>query len=335
MPCKPVRARLLLKRGKAVARWSKLGMFYIQLKYPEQPSIQPLAIGIDAGSKFEGFSVVGKKDTVLNIMSEAVDWIKGALKQRRQMRRARRYRKARRRECRFSNRLSGKNWVPPSTKARWDAKLRIVKQLVKILPLPCAVVEDVAAETRKNQPGWNRNFSPLEIGKKYFYGELTRMGLALITKTGRETKELRKGFRLEKVEDKSKPLFESHAVDAWCLAASVTGASKPTTRRLYYVIPLRFHRRQLQRFEPEKGGVRKRYGGTISSGLKRGTLVKHVKHGLCYLGGVLRGRFSLHDLKTGRRLTQIAKREDFKILTRIVFRTQFLPALSGWVSLGA
>jgi hypothetical protein len=58
--------------------------------------------------------------------------------------------------------------------------------------------------------------------------------------------------------------------------------------------------------------------------LKKGTLVKHVKYGLCYIGGNLRGRFSLHSLKTGKRLTQNAKTEDFKILTRMVFRTQFL-----------
>jgi len=72
----------------------------------------------------------------------------------------------------------------------------------------------------------------------------------------------------------------------------------------------------------------------MSLGLKKGTLVKHVKYGLCYIGGNLRERFSLHSLKDGKRLTQNAKREELKILTRIAFRTQFLPALSGGVSLG-
>ena len=74
------------------------------------------------------------------------------------------------------------------------------------------------------------------------------------------------------------------------------------------------------------GGVRKRYGGTASLGLKKGTLVEHVKYGLCYVGGNLRDRLSLHSLKTGKRLTQDARRGDFKILTRIAFRTQFLSA---------
>jgi hypothetical protein len=138
------------------------------------------------------------------------------------------------------------------------------------------------------------------------------------------SKALRDSLGLKKIRNKSKPVFESQCIDSWCLAAMVTGTKHPTTKSLYYMVPLRWHRRQLHRLEAEKGGIRRRYGGTMSLGLKKGTLVKHVKYGLCYIGGNLRGRFSLHSLKTGKRLTQNAKREDFKILTRIVFRTQFL-----------
>jgi hypothetical protein len=186
IPCKPVKARKLLRDGKAIKRWNKLGIFYVRLNFdPKKPSHQPLAIGIDPGSKFEGFSVVGTKDTVLNVMSEAVDWVKKAVEQRRWMRRARRYRKTRCRECRGDNRLTNRDHLPPSTKARWDAKLRIIKQLQKILPISIAVVEDVKAETRKNHRRWNASFSPLEQGKQYFYSEL-RKSLQLTTKEGWE-----------------------------------------------------------------------------------------------------------------------------------------------------
>jgi len=123
-------------------------------------------------------------------------------------------------------------------------------------------------------------------------------------------------------------------VDSWCLAAMVTGAKHPTTKSLYCMVPLRWHRRQLHRLEPDKGAMRKRYGGTISLGLKKGTLVKHVKYGLCYIGGNLRNRFSLHNLRTGKRVTQNAKREEFKILTRMAFRTQFLSAAEAGSFLG-
>jgi hypothetical protein len=256
-------------------------------------------------------------------MHEAVDWVKKALEQRRRMRRARRYRKTRRRKPRGDNRRS-KGRVPPSTKARWDAKLRIIAQLKKIMPISNAVVEDVKAVTKKACRGWNGNFSPIEVGKRYFYSKLKAIGLEVTAKSGNETKKFRDSLGLKKIGNKSKPVFESQCIDSWCLAAMVTGAKHPTTKILYYMVPLRWHRRQLHRLEAEKGGIRRRYGGTMSLGLKKGILVKHVKYGLCYIGGNLRGGFSLHSLKTGKRLTQNAKREDFKILTRIVFRTQFL-----------
>jgi hypothetical protein len=335
MPCNPAKARKLLESGKAVKKWSKLGIFYIQLKFnPSKPSYQPLAIGVDPGSKFEGFSVVGTEDTVLNIMSEAVDWVKKTLEQRRQMRRARRYRKTRMRECRSDNRLRNRDFLPPSTKARWDAKLRILAQLEKILPVSHVVVEDIKARTMKGSRALNKSFSPIETGKQYFYTELKKQGFDFTVKRGSDTQMLRKSFGLKKVKSKSKPIFETHCVDAWVLAASQTRASHPTTKSLYYLVSLRWHRRQLHRLEPDKRGIRRRYGGTMSLGLKKGTLVRHIKYGLCYTGGNLRYRFSLHSLKDGKRLTQNAKRKDFNILTRVAFRTQFLTTVNGVGFLG-
>jgi len=326
MPCKPMKARKLLESGKARKQWSKLGIFYLRLNFnPANPTMQPLAIGIDPGSKFEGFSVVGTQDTVLNIMSEAVTWVSNTVKQRRLMRKARRYRNTRRRPWRGNNRLSHK--LSPSTKARWDAKLRIVQQLKKIIPITTAVVEDIKARTKKWQRRWNISFSPLEAGKQYFYTELRRVGLNVETRQGSETQQLREAHGLKKLRNKSKPIFETHCVDSWALAASATGAQQPTTRGLHYLVPLRWRRRQLHKLQPSTGAVRRREGGTISLGLKRGTLVKQIKYGFCYVGGNLKNRFSLHNLKTGQRITQRATREDFKVLTRIAFRTQFLPPL--------
>jgi hypothetical protein len=284
MPCTPARARILLKRGKAVARWNKLGIFYIKLKYPVEPKNQMLAVGVDPGSKFEAESVVGTKDTVLNIMHEAVNWVKKALEERRQLRRARRYRKTRYRKYR-ANRRRKEGWIPPSTKARWDAKLRIITQLKRIMPISHAVVEDVSAETKKGSKRWNGSFSPVEVGKRYFYSQLRVMGFEVVVKDSYETKKFRDGLGLRKIKNKSKPVFESQCVDSWCLAAMVTGVKYPSTKSLYYMVPLRWHRRQLHRLQFEKGGVRKRYGGTMSLGLKRGTLVRHVRYGLCYIGG--------------------------------------------------
>lgn len=169
MPCTPAKARALLKQGKASPRWSKLGVFYVQLKYAQEPSNQALAAGVDPGSRFEGYAVVGTKDTALNLMAEAPAWAKSAVATRREMRRARRYRKTRRRPCRFDNRLTGRSLLPPSTRARWEAKAHVIAEIRKIYPITYVVVEDVQAKTRKGQRRWNKNFSPVQVGKEHLY----------------------------------------------------------------------------------------------------------------------------------------------------------------------
>ena len=85
------------------------------------------------------------------------------------------------------------------------------------------------------------------------------------------------------------------------------------------------YRRQLHRCEPERGGKRKPYGGTLSQGIKRGTLVKHAHYGLVYVGGTMGGRLSLHEPKTGRRLTQGAKQSDCRLIKLLRWRAQLLP----------
>ena len=129
MPCTPAKARHLLKAGEAKAKWCKLGIFHIQLTYSvAQPSNQPLVVGVDTGSIYEGYSVVGTQDTVLNIMAEAPTHVRKAVEVRRTLRRARRQRKLRRRALRTnrsskgSGKLPGTLWMPPSTRSRWEAK---------------------------------------------------------------------------------------------------------------------------------------------------------------------------------------------------------------------
>jgi hypothetical protein len=333
MPVKPVLARLLLTQKKASAYWNKLGIFCIILhKAVDNPSLQQLVVGIDPGSSFEGWSVVGTQDTILNGMSEAPTHIKQAVEVRRNMRRARRHRNLWRREARFDNRLRNKQALPPSTYARWNAKLRILKQLTKVLPITDVVVEDVCAETKKGCKRWNTCFSPIEQGKQWLYNQIRELGLNLHLKQGYETKALRDHFGLKKTSSKSKQSFSSHAVDAWVMAASISGAIKPTWKGLIYWVLIRLHRRQLHAFQPSKGNIRRPYGGTRSMGLTRGTLVKHIKFGLCYVGGTLKGRVSLHSLKTGKRVTQNAKIDDSRILTVIRQRGTLLSGLKTRVS---
>ncbi|EFH81639.1 RRXRR domain-containing protein [Ktedonobacter racemifer] len=323
MPCTPAKARHLLKSGNARPKRNKLGLFYVQLSYEQEPDNQSLVAGIDPGSKFEGVSVVGTKDTVINLMVEAPDHVKGAVEARRTMRRARRQRKWRRPK-RFHNRLNRTQRIPPSTRSRWEAKARIVAHLRTILPFTDVAVEDVQAVTRKGKGGtWNGSFSPVQVGKEHLYQLLREMGLTLHLREGWQTKELREQHGLKKTKSKSKQSFESHAVDSWVLAASISGAEHPTCTRLWYMVPAILHRRQLHRLQASKGGVRKPYGGTRSLGVKRGTLVEHKKYGRCTVGGVDRKRntISLHEYRTNTRLTQAAKVETCRVLTWLSWRS--------------
>jgi len=309
MPCHAARARELIRKGRAVRRFRK-GVFYIQLLDRRDGETQPVACGIDPGSKWEGWSIKDAQRTFLNLHADAVTHVKDAVETRREMRRARRFRKTPCRKPRPNRAIGG---IPPSTKARWGWKLRLATFLAALYPIRVFVVEDVKASTRQGQRRWNHRFSPLEVGKAWFYGELSRI-VPVVTRQGYETKALRDALGLPKTARKAAETFWAHCVDAWVLAASVVGGSRPDDTRIVRVAPLRFRRRALHLRQPAKGGVRRLHGGTVSLGLRRGTQVLHPRHGFCYVGGTSQGRLSLHAMRDGRRLTQHARREDLAVL---------------------
>jgi hypothetical protein len=317
MPSPPARARELVRKGMAVRRFSK-GIFYIRLTMRDAGDVQPVALGVDPGSKREGCTVKSEKRTFLNVQAAAVDWVKKAIEVRRNMRRARRFRNT---PCRVNRQNRARGGLPPSTKARWDWKLRICKWLLRLYPISVFVVEDIKART-KGKRRWDASFSPLEVGKQWFYGEISKLG-RLIISSGWETKLRRDKLGLKKTGNKTEEVFPAHCVDSWTLASMAVGGKKPDNTRLLCVAPVRLHRRQLHRLQPDKGGIRAPYGGTRSLGLKRGSLVKHKKHGLAYVGGTMRGRISLHSPADGRRLCQTAKPSDCEVFMWNCWRTRF------------
>jgi len=317
MPTTPTKARRLIEDGKATPFWKK-GMFCIRLnRVLNGPYLQDVAVGIDPGSKKEAFTAKSEAHTFLNVQADAVTWVKKRVEQRRIMRRARRNRKAPHRANRKNRSRGG---IPPSTKARWQWKLRIADWLCGMYPITQFVVEDIRAKT-KGQRRWDKSFSPLEVGKQWFYFELGKRAPVEL-KQGWETKELRDGLGLKKSSSKLSGKWEAHCVDSWVLANWWTGGhAEPDNRQMLYVTPLQFHRRQLHRLQASKGGIRGPYGGTRSLGFKRGSWVKHFKWGICYVGGSSKGRISLYSLEGGKRLTQGAKPEDCKFLCFASFRT--------------
>lgn len=317
MPTTPSRARRWIKEWKATPFYNK-GIFCIRLNFETGNQTQEIACGIDPGSKKEGFTIKSEAHTFLNIQADAVTWVKDAVERRRNASRARRFCKT---PCRKNRRNRTKGCLPPSIKARWQWKLRLANWFCQIYPITCFVVEDIKAKSFKGKNGkWNKSFSPIEIGKNWFYYELDKLGEVEL-KQGWETAEMRVKAGLKKTGNKLNAKFSAHCVDSWVLANwFVGGHIKPDNENLLLITPLEFHRRQLHVFQPAKGGKRRLYGGTRSLGFKRGSIVTHPKYGKCYVGGTSNGRISLHSLETGVRLTQLAKPLACKFVTYNAWR---------------
>jgi len=182
-------------RSRKATYFYKLGVFCVRLNVePSARNMQPIVVGIDPGSKREAFTVKSKRKTYLNVLSYAVTWVKDAVEVRRNMRKARRFRKTPYRKPR-QNRRGRK--LPFSTKARWQLKLRIVNKFIKIFPISQFIVEDVKAK-KTGQRRWDSSFSLLEVGKKWFYEELKKIASVKIMQ-GRETSDLRNRLGLEKI----------------------------------------------------------------------------------------------------------------------------------------
>lgn len=314
MPTTASRARRWIKNKEAVP-FFKRGIFCVRLiREPSAQGLQQIAIGIDPGSKKEGLTVKSAAHTYLNIQADAVQHVKKAIEVRRMLRRTRRSRKAPCRKSRINRKNRYCSRLSPSTKARWQWKLRIVEQLANIFPITDFVVEDIKATSGTDRQQ-NKSFSPLEIGKNWFYNKLTFVGNVHL-KQGWETAALREMAGLYKTKSKLDEIFEAHCVDSWVLANWLFGGhSKPDNIKVLYITPIRFHRRQLHVLQPAKGGCRKRHGGTRSIGFKRGSLVAHPKYGVVYIGGTTTRRISLHSIVNGKRLCKDAKPSDLKFKT--------------------
>ena len=286
-------------------------------KEPSGRETQEIVVGVDPGSKKEGFTVKLESHTYLNVQADAHSKVGKKVEKRRELRRGRRSRKSPNRKNR-TNRLANRDRIPAGTRARWDWKLRILDWLSKLYPITHICVEDIKARTIERAKKWNTSFSPLQVGKDWFYSEIKKRW-KLLTLQGWQTKEIRDRLGLKKSSQKLSETFEAHCVDSWCLSYhTVGGNSIPDNRDIFCISPIPICRRELHRQNPQKGGKRPRYGGTTRNGLVKNTLVNHIKYGLTRISGFSKKGISLYSLE-GKRLCQNAKTKDFKVLTRLNF----------------
>jgi len=162
MPCHPAKARILLKQGKA--KVVRRIPFTIQLLYGSSGYKQPVTLGVDSGYSHVGLSAVIEKKEVYTAEVELRRDIVKLLSERREYRRARRYRKTRYRKPRFLNRRKPEGWLPPSVQHKLDSHLKIIDQIKRILPVTKINIEVAAFDTQKIK-------KPEISGKEYQNGE--------------------------------------------------------------------------------------------------------------------------------------------------------------------
>ena len=154
------------------------------------------------------------------------------------LRRSRRSRKCPNRKHR-TNRMVNKQRIPAGTRTRWDWKLRILDYLSTMFPITHVCVEDIKARTSKGARTWNESFSPLEVGKQWFYAEIQKRWI-LSTLKGFATKAIRDSLGLKKSGNKMSNDFNAHCVDSWCLAYHVIGSDtdRVDNTGVFYVSPI-------------------------------------------------------------------------------------------------
>lgn len=171
MPCRPARARRLLRAGRA--RVVKRFPFVIRLvdRTVEQSEVQPVLIKLDPGSRETGAAVVRDDEKKRHhalaffVIKHRGGAIRDALKARSAFRRRRRSQNFRCRSPRFLNRVKPKGWLPPSLRHRVETTLSFVRRMCRYLPVSGIATELVKFDSQKLQ-------NPEVSGVKYQQGTL-------------------------------------------------------------------------------------------------------------------------------------------------------------------
>ena len=160
MPCSNRKARLLLKEKKAVI--IAYNPFTIQLTYATGETVQPVGIGNDTGAKHIGIAITSGTKVLAKVEISLRDDIKGLLATRKTLRRSRRNRNTRYRNCKFKCKTSRvfslkkgkyikhkiefvsprkKGWLPPSIQSRVDNTIFWINKFAALVPNPTMTIE--------------------------------------------------------------------------------------------------------------------------------------------------------------------------------------------------
>lgn len=135
------KVRLLLKQGKAIV--VKRKPFTIRLTVRVKTYIQPVILGVDAGSKTVGLSAATANQELLAAEMQPRNDIVNNMSTRREFRCSRRNRTTRYRAPRFNNRVHSKHkgWLAPSVEVKMQEHITIIKRIINILPISKVIIE--------------------------------------------------------------------------------------------------------------------------------------------------------------------------------------------------
>jgi len=142
------RVRRLLK--DKMAKVISYEPFVIQLLYDSEEYVQPITIGVDAGSKTIGISVSTETKELFVAEVQLRNDIVNLLSTKRQYRRIRRSR-LRYRKPRFLNRVKSKHkgWIAPSIEQKINSHIKIIDKIHQILPISKIIVETAQFDIQK------------------------------------------------------------------------------------------------------------------------------------------------------------------------------------------
>ena len=171
MPTKDHRkVRLLLNQG--LAKVVRRTPFTIQLLTRVKSYVQPITLGVDAGSKHVGIEASTETEELFKAELQPRNDVISNLSTRRQNRRARRNRKRRYRKPRFKNRVHSKHkgWLAPSVEAKIHNHIQVIRLVTKILPIGLIRVETAEFDLQRLKAMNEGN--PLPVSTDYQQGEM-------------------------------------------------------------------------------------------------------------------------------------------------------------------
>jgi RRXRR protein len=302
-PTTPARARKLLKAGVAKPVWSKFNTFGIQMLVETREEAPQTALGVDTGTKYEGYSVVCGEENNLSVKLDLPDKKKivRKLSERRRQRRARRHRNCRRRPARFDNRKR-EGFLAPSQAVIVGSRLKVIRELFRLYPIRFVAFEDARFNHAKKRYG--SNFSTVEIGKAKLRAFFESQAARVFDYQGHETQELRKKYDYCKTRIKSADKFTAHCSDSLALAVDI-GVGSRVEPGCFIIVDDTYRpvRRKLHDTQPAISGIRAPYSKGTVFGFRKGLLIG-TPRGLGRLCGEYKGTYRYYDSAGKRQSTK-------------------------------